>query len=68
MAHRLKNNTEVPGQFLGYSLQAQRVLARLLSTDPCAFVSLEVFDDVGVEYPGGDQLAEQGKSFRDQTP
>lgn len=68
MVQSFKKNTEVPGQFLGYSLQEQRVLARLLSSDPCAFVSLEVFDDVGVVFPGGDQLAEQGKSFHDSNP
>lgn len=51
-----------PGQYLGYSLQTTRFLARLLDADLDSSVSLEVFDDVGVETPEGRRVAEQTKS------
>jgi hypothetical protein len=68
MANVAKKSNQVPYQYLGYSLQVQRALARLLTTEPCSFVSLEVFEDVGVILPGGEQLAEQGKSFHTSNP
>lgn len=68
MAVDEKKSNQVPNQYLGYSLQEQRALARLLTSDPCSFVSVEVFDDVGVIFPGGLQLAEQGKSFHSSNP
>src|ERR1700733_2744590 len=57
-----RKRPQVPGQYLGFSLQATRFLVRLLEADPDWFVSLEVFDDVGLEGPKGQRLAEQSKS------
>lgn len=63
-----QKSTQVPHQFLGYSLQVQRVLARLLISSPEAIVSLEVIDDVGVEFSDGTSLVEQGKKFSSSNP
>jgi len=54
--------TQVPGQYLGYSLQASRTLDHLLCTDPGSVVSLEVFSDIGVEDADGSVVAEEAKS------
>jgi len=56
-------SSHVPGQLLGFSLQVTRFLYRLLDAPPGSFVSLEVFDDVGVELPGGIRIGEQDKSI-----
>jgi hypothetical protein len=61
-AHTQSKSPHVPGQYAGYSLQARRVLARLLDAPPGSKVSLEVFDDVGVETTDGLRQAEQVKS------
>jgi hypothetical protein len=58
----------VPGQYRGYSLQADRVLAALLSTGPGAKVSLEVFEDVGAEDGSGEKTAIQTKSALTGNP
>jgi len=57
------NSSHVPGQLLGFSLQVTRFLSRLITAPPGSFVSLEVFDDVGIEYPGGSRTGEQDKSI-----
>jgi hypothetical protein len=64
-----RKSSQVPGQYLGFSLQATRVLVRLLEAreaDWC--VSLECFDDVGVETPAGLTIAEQTKSTHGKNP
>lgn len=53
---------QVPGQYLGYSLQASRLLEHLLQAPLEVVVSLEAFADVGLEYSDGTQLAEEIKS------
>ncbi len=59
--------TQVPGQFLGYGLQYTRMVLLLLESDASAVVSLEVFEDVGVEGKGG-TLASQTKSAITKNP
>ncbi len=58
----------MPGQFLGYSLQTTRCLARLLAAPPGSRVSVEDVDDVGVRCPDGSTVAEQSKSAREWNP
>ena len=60
---RIKEKSpHVPGQFLGFSLQVTRFIYRLLTAKQDSYISLEVFDDVGGEYPGNILIAEQNKS------
>ena len=63
-----KRSTHVPGQYGGYSLQATRMLAKLLDAPPGSAVSLEVFEDVGTESADGHRTAEQVKSTLDGNP
>jgi len=63
-----KKTPHVPGQYLGYSLQTTRFLARLLEAELDWTVSLEVFEDVGVETSDGKRIAEQEKSTYDGNP
>lgn len=63
-----KSNTHVPGQYLGYSLQTTRCLALLLDAAPGSKVSIEVFEDVGVEEVNGYRIAEQSKTGRLTNP
>jgi hypothetical protein len=55
------NKTQVPRQFLGYGLQYTRMLSLLLESHASAFVSLELFEDVGVQH-GEKVIASQAKS------
>ena len=64
----IKKTPQAPEQYLGYSLQATRFLARLLEAEPGWVVSLEVFDDVGVETADGYRIAEQAKSAKGDNP
>lgn len=57
-----KRKTVAPGQYLGYSLQPTRFLVRLLQAKDGDHICLEVFEDVGVERPSGERVAEQSKS------
>ncbi|MCL6606131.1 MAG: hypothetical protein K6T94_24965 [Paenibacillus sp.] len=59
---RSKKSSNVPGQNLGYSLQHTRFLSRLLSGTSGEKITLEVFEDVGVEDTDGNRTYEQGKS------
>lgn len=61
-------STEVPGQLFGYSLQTTRMLQRLLAAKSGEIVSVEVFDDVGVQSPDGFKVAEQAKTALDRNP
>jgi hypothetical protein len=63
-----KKSAHVPGQLYGYSLQTTRATARLLQSPPGFFVSVEVFDDVGVEGKNGKKTAEQTKSALTTNP
>ena len=59
--------TQVPGQLLGYGLQYSRMLSLLLEADGESIVSLEVFEDVGVQN-GHEVLASQAKSSTTKNP
>src|SRR5215467_12962494 len=59
--------SQVPGQLLGYGLQYTRMVSLLLESDGDAVVSLEVFEDVGVE-GGRGTLASQTKSSIKKNP
>jgi hypothetical protein len=61
-ARAKKNPSTAADAYRGFSLQATRFLARLLQAPPGSLVSLEVFEDVGVEQPDGTHIAEQDKS------
>lgn len=63
-----RRTSQAPGQYLGYSLQSTRFLGRLLEADRDWFVSLEVFDDVGVQTSRGHIIAEQTKSSLKGNP
>lgn len=65
---RQKKTSQVPGQYLGYSLQTTRFLARLLEAEPGWTVSLEVFEDIGIETNEGNRIVEQVKSTYDSNP
>jgi hypothetical protein len=55
-------STHVPSQYLGYSIQTTRMVCLLLDAPEGSAVCLEVFEDVGVIYEDGSQLAQQVKS------
>jgi hypothetical protein len=63
-----KKSPHVPYNYAGYSLQTTRLTARLLESDPGSILSLEVFDDVGVDLPDGRRIAEQSKLSLDGNP
>lgn len=63
-----RRSTHVPDQYYGYSLQTTRLLARLLTCAPGTAVSLEVFEDVGVELADGTKVAIQIKSTSGDNP
>ena len=58
-----KVQTAAPGPYLGYSLQATRLLQLLLDAAAGTTVSLEVFEDVGEERPDRTKRAVQTKSI-----
>lgn len=55
-------SSHVPSQYLGYSIQATRMVCLLINAPVASTVSIEVFDDVGVSYEDGSHLAQQIKS------
>src|SRR5262245_4771653 len=63
-----KKSPHVPNHYGGFSLQETRLTARLLEADPGSVLSLEVFEDVGVDLPDGRRIAEQSKSSLDGNP
>lgn len=63
-----KRSSHAPNQYLGFSLQTTRFLVKLLEVDEDCSVSLEVFEDVGVESPGQYRSAEQSKSTHGYNP
>jgi ABC-3C protein len=63
-----RRSSQVPGQFLGYSLQTTRAVMRLLQADAGSFVSVEVLDDVAVTRGEGGTTLEQTKSAGSSNP
>jgi hypothetical protein len=63
-----KRSNQVPWQYLGYSLQPVRFLVRLIEGDSDSNVSLEAFEDIGVETSNGHRIAEQDKSAPRSNP
>jgi hypothetical protein len=63
-----RKSSHVPGQYLGYALQPTRLLSLALDAAPGSSLSLEVFEDVGVEEGSGERLASQTKTARDSNP
>lgn len=57
-----RRSAQVPGQYLGYSVQTSRLLDHLIGARTGTSVSLEVVGDTGVEYPDGTLLTEEAKS------
>jgi hypothetical protein len=70
MAHTTprRRRTQVPGQYLGFSLQQTRFLQLLLRASAGTTISLEVFDDVGAELPQRRKTAGQVKSALATNP
>jgi hypothetical protein len=65
---RKRRSAQVPGQFLGYSLQTTRATVRLLQAAPGSSVSVEVLDDVAMTTAEGDTTVEQSKSVGTTNP
>lgn len=63
-----KGSIHAAAQYLGYSLQTTRFLMRLLDAEPEWTISLEVFEDVGVETSEGNRIAEQDKNVSKKNP
>ncbi|WP_324664239.1 ABC-three component system protein [Dehalococcoides mccartyi] len=63
-----QSSVHAPGQYLGYSLQTTRFLVRLLEADSDWIISLEAFEDVGVEKVNSEKIAEQVKSTLEGNP
>lgn len=63
-----RRSTSVPDTYRGFSIQATRFLHYLLTSPPDAIVSLEAYEDVGVETADGTITAEQAKSYRTSNP
>ncbi len=66
--HAFNYSTQVPRQYLGYSLQCTRFVQLLLDARPGETVSLEVFEDVGTENAKGEKRAVQTKSVSRGNP
>lgn len=65
---RLRKSANVPGQFLGYSLQVTRLTHLLVQSDPGSVGSLEVLDDVALVESDGGTTATQSKSALTGNP
>src|SRR5690348_10998880 len=63
-----KKSPQAPGQYLGYSLQQTLFLSLLLQAQKGDTVSLEFFEDVGVERESGERVAAQVKSALEGNP
>jgi hypothetical protein len=63
-----RRSSSVPGSYRGFSYQATRFLVRLLRSQPRSTISLEAFEDVGVETASGSRVAEQTKSYVSRNP
>lgn len=56
------SNTHVPDKVYAYSLQVRHIMYELLECNDGDAVSVEVFDDIGVEKEDGKSIAIQAKS------
>ncbi len=63
-----RRSASVPDSYRGFSLQATRFLFYLLKAKQDDIISLEYFEDVGVEELDGTILAEQDKSYLSSNP
>jgi hypothetical protein len=61
-------SSQVPKQYYGYSLQCTECVSALLDADPGGVVSLEVFEDVGLQSVDGKTLALQTKAGTGANP
>lgn len=61
-------SVHAPGQYLGYSLQTTRFLVHLLEAESDWTISLEAFEDIGVEKNNNEKIAEQDKSTLENNP
>jgi hypothetical protein len=64
----LRKSPHVPAQALGYFIQPIRLLQILLDAPSDSFVTLEVFEDVGLQTSDGQTLASQVKSGLVKNP
>lgn len=64
---RSRRSSQVPGQYLGYSLQTTRALMRLLSASEGSYVTVEALDDVATVDVHGSTTLEQTKSVGRKT-
>ena len=65
---RRRAPSAAPGQYLGFSLQTTRAVVHLLDGAQGTSVSVEVFEDIGVEAADGERVAEQAKSALAHNP
>lgn len=65
---RKRKSPHVPDQYAGYSLQTTRMTELLLKAPFGSNVSIEVFEDVGVENADGRRLASQNKNVQSSNP
>jgi len=65
---RKQRSTNVPGQFLGFSLQVTRLTHLLTQAKAGSRGSLEVLDDVAIEAADGATTAVQSKSALTGNP
>lgn len=63
-----RKSPHVPAQALGYFIQPIRLLQILLDAPADSFVTLEVFEDVGLETSNGQRIASQVKSGLVKNP
>jgi hypothetical protein len=67
-ASRSRKSSHVPAQALGYLIQPIRLLQMLLDAPADSSVTLEVFEDVGMETSTGQKLASQVKTGLVKNP
>jgi ABC-3C protein len=63
-----RKSAQVPGQYLGYSLQSIRLLELALDAQPGSTLSIEVFEDVGLVEADGRVTASQTKTALGTNP
>jgi len=63
-----RKSPHVPAQALGYLIQPIRLLQLLLDAPPGSVVTLEVFEDVGLETSAGGKVASQVKTGLVKNP
>ena len=63
-----RKSPHVPAQALGYLVQPIRILQLLMDAPPDSIVTLEVFEDVGLESGDGNRVASQVKTGLIKNP